>query len=153
MVSYRFENDSYSLAFVSPALSAVSGRQVTVINTFQPSVNLEDSARFVAGWLQVVNDENTFQTGILSLYDQQGALMESINVNIDARKRVDIDLHRIGAFQIGLAVWSPTSSQAKFRIRQNRYFHGEQGLSDIADVLSIPTVSYTHLTLPTIYSV
>jgi len=132
-----FIGQSYDLAYVSELLPARVGAQHMTYNTFQPSGNLVEVGNFVAGWVQIINDEEVTQTGILRYYDAAGTEVRTETLSLSANQRLDIDIHSLGSSLIGLITWEPDSSAAKFRVRQNRYFFGQQGLSDLMAVVPI----------------
>ena len=135
---YRLTGTSYSLAFSSKFLPARPGKQYATYNTFQPSSDPNDAGNFVAGWIQLINSENSNQSGTLRYYDFQGNEVRSESVNFGANERRDIDIHSLGANLSGLVCWEPDNDTAKFRMRQNRYYYGPVGLSDLVDAVSLP---------------
>ena len=135
LMSYRLEENSYSLAFSSDPINPKSGLQFLTFNTFQPGLNQLENG--VALWAQIVNAEPDWQSGSLILYDQQGRHLETIAVALAPNQRADIDLHRVGPSQIGLARWEPDNSSARFALRQNRYYFGAEGPYDLTEVVSI----------------
>ena len=60
---------------------------------------------------------------------------------IPASGRVDIDIHRFGAQQVGLVKWVPNQVSAKFRALLNRYFYqGELLTSKVIEAVSLPAI-------------
>lgn len=138
LVTYRFNGSSYTLAFASEFLPARSGAQYFTYNTYQPSLDPNEISNFVANWVQLVNDETSTQTGTLRYYDFEGNEIRTETVAMGPRERQDIDIHTVGAFRSGLVCWEPDDSAAKFRIRQNRYYYGVAGLSELVEAASLP---------------
>jgi hypothetical protein len=138
LVTYRFTGDSYTLAYKSEFLPARLGKQYITYNTFQPSLNFGDQGNFVANWVQLVNEEASAQVGTLRFYDQAGVEVRTLTFGIGSRERRDIDIHSLGAFKTGVVVWEPESVTARFRMRQNRYYYGPAGISDLIEAVSLP---------------
>jgi hypothetical protein len=138
LVTYRIEGTTYTLAYSSELLPARKGAQHLTYNTFQPSLDSFDQADFVANWAQIVNDESSPQGGVLSIYTQDGVLQEAIPVGLGANQRADVDIHRVGSFQTGLVSFVPNNPTAKIRLRQNRYYYGPNGISDLVEAVSLP---------------
>ena len=145
--TYRLTSSSYSLAFAAEFLSALTGPQFFTYNTFQPSVNLAELSNFVANWVQLVNDESTSQSGVLRFYDFEGNEVRTQNLDFGPNQRRDIDVHSLGASLSGLVAWEPNSSTAKFRMRQNRYYYGSAGLTDLVEAVALPAKRGTGATL------
>ena len=138
LVTYRFTASSYSLAFKSEFLPARTGEQFFTYNTFQPSLNPADQTNFVANWVQLINDEDTTQSGRLWYYDSEGNVLSNVAVQIGPKDRRDIPIHTLGSFLTGLVAWVPDSANAKFRMRQNRYYYGPTGIEDLVGAVSLP---------------
>ena len=138
LVTYRLTETSYTLAYSSEFLPARSGRQYLTYNTYQPSLNPGDAANFVANWVQLVSDETTNQSGTLRYFDFEGNEVRTEVASFGPGERLDIDAHTLGTSLTGLICWEPDNPTAKFRVRQNRYYYGPTGLSDLAAAISLP---------------
>ena len=138
LVTYRLTADSYNLAFSAEFLPARTGKQYFSYNTFQPSADPNDATDFVANWVQLVNDEGTSQSGTLRYYDFEGNEVRSESVTFSPNQRRDIDIHTLGSSLSGLICWEPDDNSAKFFMRQNRYYYGPTGLSDLVEAVSLP---------------
>ena len=138
LVTYRFNATSYDLAYKSELLPPRSGTQYLTYNTYHPSSNPADWGNFVANWVQIINEQPETQTGVLRSYDTEGHEIRTVSVTLKPNQRRDIDLHSVGRFETGLVSWEPDSISAKFRVRQNRYYYGPAGLSDLVGAISLP---------------
>ncbi|HMO19030.1 MAG TPA: PKD domain-containing protein [Oligoflexia bacterium] len=124
MVYYKPNATGYDFAFALPYESGLSGSQFTTFNTYQPGLGALDAGNVVANWLQVTNLSNTQQTGSLIYYGQDGAeLAIDKDIVLPAEGRRDFSGHQFGPNLVGIVEWRPQDPQAKFVLRNSRYYY------------------------------
>ncbi len=109
-------------AFSMEFSNGLSGSQFLLENTYQPSGDPSDAGDFVANWIQITNEEATFQTGDLIYYAQGGGVNAVDEVELPAGSRRDFSGHQFGPNLVGLIEWRPHNSTARFQARNIRYY-------------------------------
>ena len=113
---------TFQFAFAMPFGNGSAGSQFVHFDTHQPSKIASDAGNLVTNWVQVTNLVASAQKGTLHVYSASGAKLGSIGVSVPAGGRVDIDAHRYGSNKLGLVEFVPNNSQAKFQLRNIRYY-------------------------------
>ena len=114
---------SFEFAFSLPFTNGRPGTQWVSWNTFQPSLNPNDSGNFVANWLTVRNLDASTQSGVLRVYDMQGTLINAFSLSLDGNERYDLGLHELGANRVGTAQWQPARADTFFSVYNSRYYY------------------------------
>ncbi|MCB0322281.1 MAG: M23 family metallopeptidase [Bdellovibrionales bacterium] len=136
LVSYQLTEDGYALAFTSAFQPARTGEQYLIYNTYQPSLLPEDRQNLVANWLQVVNESEESADGSLAVFDASGNQLEARTLTFQPGERKDLPLHEVGKFRTGLVRWTSASGSG-FRLKQNRYYYGPAGMTDLCGAVSL----------------
>lgn len=132
MVFYKPDSATgrYQFAFAMPLGDGRTGTQYVPYNTYQPSLDPVDSGNLAANWIQLTNLSTVKQTGELVFYDRDGKESARQDVTLKAGARFDFSAHDIaGIKQVGLVEWLPTVNDARFQLRNVRYYYragGEQ---------------------------
>ena len=137
LVTYKFGDSSYSLAYRTDFLLPRMGAQYVTYNTFQPSLRGADVGNFVANWIQLVNRGSEKDGGTLRYYDSEGGELTELDLDFEPGERKDFDVHSVGQVKVGLVEWIPDSADSNFSVWQNRYYYGVGGLVDLVDVVSL----------------
>jgi len=136
---YKLSGTSFNYAFATRYVPPQAGKQYVGYNHYFPALTLAELSNFVAGYVQVINDESTTQTGTLVFYDASGAETKRVDLALAAKGRVDIGSHDNNSSLLGLVEWVPTSTTAKFRMAMNRYyFNGSTPTASRRFVVSQP---------------
>ena len=114
---------SFQFAFAMPFSDGIHGSQFVPFNTFQPSLDPVDAANQVANWVQLTNLSGSAESGTLRFYAQDGSLLHTELLDLAAGARRDFAAHEFGPSLIGLAEWRPENSDARFQLRNVRYFY------------------------------
>lgn len=120
-------NYSFQFAFAMPFLNGITGDQFVPFNTFQPSLDGADASNLVTNWIQITNLENSAQTGTLTFYGQDGTVLGTQDVSLDAGARRDYSGHQFGTNLVGMVRWGPDTSTARFQLRNVRYYYDNAG--------------------------
>ena len=123
MVHYLPSGAGFDFAFPMQYQNGLRGPQFVPYNTFQPSLDPADSEDFVANWIQITNQEQSSQSGILVFYAQDGSINAIENVALAGGARQDFAGHRFGRNLVGLVEWRPHDSSARFQVRNVRYYY------------------------------
>jgi hypothetical protein len=116
--------NAYDFAFAMPFLNGTSGKQFVPFNTFQPSLDPDDSQNLVANWIQLTNLETSTQQGTLRFYGQNGVeLGVPVRVSLLPGARQDFSGHQFGPNLVGIIGWQADNTAAKFQLRNVRYFY------------------------------
>jgi hypothetical protein len=124
---YAMNGASFDFAYSVSYSIARPGTQYVGYNNFYPSLNAFELANPRYGFVQIVNEETSAQTGELVYYDSEGTELRRISLEIPALSRRDVDTHTLGLDTSGLAIWSPSDNEAKFRVVLDRYFYDSAG--------------------------
>ena len=79
----------------------------------------------------------TTETGSLRFFDAAGTELRAIPLSLAPKQRLDVAIHDIGQFKTGMLSWEPDDSDARFALRENRYYYGSNGLSELVDSVSL----------------
>jgi hypothetical protein len=135
---YDLTATSFNYAYSSPDLPPRTGRQTISFNNYFPSLSADQLSNFVAGFVQIINQDSTDESGDLVFYNPEGTEIRRTTVTVKAKGRSDIATHEIGANTFGTVEWQPVGAAKKFRIIQNRYyFNGANPLAPISGVVSL----------------
>jgi hypothetical protein len=126
---YRFTGTSYRIGYSLPDQIPWRGARFSSFNTNTPQFAGRPAGEFVANWIEITNTEITAQSGTLRFYDDEGTLVQSDRLTLNGRERRDISAHFLGESKTGLIAWIPDDLQAKFLIRQSRYYLDSAGRS------------------------
>ena len=132
MVFYKPDDLSggYQFAFAMPLGNGLTGTQYVEYNTYQPSLDINDAENLVANWIQLTNLNPNRQSGELVFYDRDGAERGRQAVLLKSGARFDFSAHDIaGRKQVGLVEWIPSSSAARFQLRNVRYYYRADGVT------------------------
>ncbi len=132
MVYYKPKSDNsgeFEFAFAMPFSNGVKGKQYVSFNTYQPSLNAEDINNGIANWIQLTNLEDSPESGELAFYDLGGNLLGKEKVSISPGARRDFVGHQFGPSMVGMIEWNPKNKNAKFGLRNVRYFYDTSGFS------------------------
>lgn len=131
MVTYkRKSNGGFEYVFASPLTDGFSGRQFVNFNTYQPSLNPQDSDDFIANWIQVANLDPGEQAGKLRFYSQDGELIKEQKLRIRGRGQQDVSAHDWNDPRVGYVEWIPSNSEAKFMLNNTRYLYDNAELEN-----------------------
>lgn len=118
----------YDYTMIMPFSAGISGPQYVTVNTFTPKQLFSDPDEFVANWVHIRSLENSAQTGTLQLFADNGTMLASIPVTLQAGDRIDFAAHEYGQSKTGYVAWMPDNLSAKFVLRNQRYFYNGQTL-------------------------
>lgn len=121
MVHYKYTDGGFDFAFAMPFSNGLRGRQYVFFNTYQPSMNPQDTGNLVTNWIQVTSLADTAERGELVFFATDGRELSRQDVVINGR--YDFPAHQFGVNQVGLVEWIPQSGTAKFQLRNVRYFY------------------------------
>ena len=113
----------YDFAFALPFTSGTRGSQFVPFNTFQPSLNPADLQNVVANWIQLTNLKDSSQTGSMYFYDQQGTLLNQVQISLLSGERRDFAAHQFGPNLVGVIEWRPDDDTSEFQLRNVRYYY------------------------------
>ncbi len=119
---YDLSNGSFRFAYAAPFIPGRTGSQYLGYNHIFPSLNPAQRENFVAGFIQISNEETSNQSGKVIFSSHSGTQLKEQAVSIAARGRVDIDTHSIGANSVGMIEWRPNAGDKKFRVVLTRYY-------------------------------
>lgn len=128
--SSTYSNPLFEFVFAMPFVNGIKGAQFVPFNTYQPSFDSTDVSNLVANWIQITNLESTTQGGILVFYSENGVELGRQSVDLNAGARRDYSGHQFGINRVGVIAWNPVNSDAKFQLRNVRYFYDNPGTSD-----------------------
>jgi hypothetical protein len=117
------QTEEFQFAFALPFSNGKKGVQYATFNTYQPSLAAVDSRNIIANWIQITNLGSQRTDGELVFYDFTGTQLSRQRLVIDARQRIDIAGHQIGANKVGLVEWKPSVDTVPFQFRNVRYFY------------------------------
>ncbi len=123
MVYYKQGTSGFEFAFAMPFSNGLSGDQFVPFNTFQPSLAAPDAINLVTNWIQITNLDQDAQTGDLYFYSQEGELLGTQAIEIQASARRDFSAHQFGPNLVGLVRWHPKDKDAAFQVRNVRYYY------------------------------
>ena len=141
----------FQFAFSMPMNNGQRGPQFVGFNTYQPSLDPQDSTNVVANWIQLVNSSNTTQSGTLYFYDLDGNILSESNLSLLANSRQDFSGHQFGPSLVGLIEWRPANSEGRFQLRNVRYVYDNPNIInsfDTAFQLEATKGTGSELTLP-----
>lgn len=118
-IYYHPDGAGVDFAFALPFSRGITGAQFVPFNTFDPGV----SANFVANWVSVTNLSPVAGSGTLRYYAQDGSLLGSEAVSLDAGARRDFAAHQFGANRVGLVAWITPAAPRSFSLRNIRYYY------------------------------
>lgn len=123
MVYYKLEDNfgPIEFAFAMPFINGTAGSQLVPFNTYQPSLRGEDVNDLVANWIQITNLETSTEGGLLTFYDGFGEVLGAVYAELAPGARQDFSAHQFGPQIAGQVEWVPTSTTAKFQVRNVRY--------------------------------
>lgn len=110
---------AFSVGFTNPTL----GTSSVGFNTFQPSLNAQDSNLIVENWLSVVNLSENAARFIVNSYNQNGELLKSNMLKVSPFMRIDVDGGHgfAGAGVVGLHEIIPLDSNTQYISQLIRY--------------------------------
>lgn len=123
-------NPNFEFVFAMPFVNGIKGAQYVPFNTYQPSFDSSDASNLVTNWIQITNLESTAQDGTLVFYLDDGSELGRQTVNLNAGARQDYSGHQFGVNKVGIVAWQPVSNNARFQLRNVRYFYDNPGTSD-----------------------
>ena len=132
MVFYKPDaaTGGYQFAFAMPLGTGLIGPQSVPYNTYQPSLDPADASHLAANWIQLTNLSTAKQTGTLVFYDREGVEITRQAVTLKAGARFDYSAHDLaGLKQVGIVEWRPTSTTARFQLRNVRYYYRADGVT------------------------
>jgi hypothetical protein len=131
MVYYRPEPNpevgQFQFAIAMQMTQGRKGPQFVSLNTMHPSLAVGGYLQFVTNWLQLTNLSSLLQKGSLLYYAQDGILIRSERVSLDAGQRLDLPGHAVGADFVGMVEWRPDSDLDVFLFRNVRYLFDNPG--------------------------
>ena len=129
VVSYRpsIVPGGFDFAFGIPLRNPSYGRSAVAFNTYQPSLDPDESGNTVANWLTIINLSQSTKSYSLKYYNHAGALLFTATENVAAKKRIDRQAgHEIpGPSTVGLITITPADSAAPYLAHITRYGYGD----------------------------
>ncbi len=119
-IFYHPRGSGYDFAIALPFTTGNNRSQFVQFNSYDPSIFTSHPA---GNWITVINEEATTQDGTLYYYAQDGSTLGSEAFSLAAGARRDFAAHQFGFNRIGLVEWRPSSSTAKFVLRNIRYYY------------------------------
>jgi plastocyanin len=114
----------FEFAFGVSVDKPLYGQAGVLFNTFQPSLDLTESAYQVAQWLSVVNLDSAGAQGFrVDRFDQTGQLISSQRLTVPSFARIDIEAghQNPGANRVGLHLITPDDVTAPYLAQLYRY--------------------------------
>lgn len=134
---YDLSNDTFRFAYAAPFVPGRTGSQFLGYNHIFPSLNPTQSGNFVAGFLQISNDEVSSQSGKVIFFSANGVQLKEVQIEVAARGRFDLDTHSLGANSVGMIEWRPDAADKKFRVLLTRYYFADSSTSFLVAALSV----------------
>jgi hypothetical protein len=125
MVYYKAGRDGVTMdfAFAMPLSGGRTGEQYVPFNTFQPSFAAEDSANWIANWIQLTNLSDKPVSGRLTFYNMDGSVLGASNITLAAGARADRPGHVFGPMLVGYVAWIPNDLTIPVAMRNVRYLY------------------------------
>lgn len=148
----QMATNTATIEFVAnwPLTSGKLGIQHVALNTFYPFRDAKQSNFVVSNWIELTNLSANEETGTLTIYKQNGDIVEQSILTLAPRARLDIPGHTIGANAIGSARWTPRHDDAKFMLSTSRYYHNNATFQDTYAAATIVTGSFDKRTFITL---
>lgn len=116
-------NGDFDFAYSIPFNGPMYGNSFVSFNTFQPSINPEESKNLVANWLTLVNLSSSARAFTVNKYDAAGNLLETRALALAGGERRDIEAGHInpGPSNLGLIKILPSNPSSAYRAVLMRY--------------------------------